>query len=518
MERLLISPIVVYLSYATLGISCYLSALIIYRLYVSPLRHFPGPKLAAATQWYETYYEMVYHGGGMFTKHIKQLHEKYGPIVRINPWELHIDDPEFYETIYAPSSTFDKLLVHQNRFGIPSAAFSTAAHSVHKNRRAALSPFFTKSRIQAHAPFLQELIDKICSRLASENAGQQTPLTLNHVFACFSADLIMSLAFGDEPSFILTPTWQTAFVRAMDTLVQSTHMNTQFPIMVPLANAIPEWILLRTQSFGPVVQFRQSLNKRIARLFDPVEKEKSADQTTPEGRATVFEVLLNSSLPPAELTPTRFQDESVSIVGAGFDTTREMLAMISYHILANENITRKLREELQAAIPDPATIPAWTQLQQLPYLSACIEEGLRVGFGTVQRSPRIASTVLTYDKYSIPAGTPISQDTYHMHTNETVFPDPEVYRPERWLGNPRGPDGVKKLSRYNVAFGRGARMCLGMQLAYAAMYSMIATLMRRFELELFETTRDDVDFHYDWLVPHARLDSNGVRVLVTMAE
>lgn len=60
-------------------------------------------------------------------------------------------------------------------------------------------------------------------------------------------------------------------------------------------------------------------------------------------------------------------------------------------------------------------------------------------------------------------------------------------------------------------------MCLGMQLAYADIYLMLATLMRRFDLELFETTRDDVDFRYDWMVPHARLDSKGVRVLVNVA-
>lgn len=52
--------------------------LVLNRVYLSPLSRFPGPKLAAATQWYETYYEMFYRGGGMFTKHIKQLHEEYG--------------------------------------------------------------------------------------------------------------------------------------------------------------------------------------------------------------------------------------------------------------------------------------------------------------------------------------------------------------------------------------------------------------------------------------------------------
>lgn len=49
---------------------------VIYRLYYSPLSKFPGPKLAAATYWYEFYYDAILRGRYMFK--IKELHEKYG--------------------------------------------------------------------------------------------------------------------------------------------------------------------------------------------------------------------------------------------------------------------------------------------------------------------------------------------------------------------------------------------------------------------------------------------------------
>ncbi len=101
-----------------------------------------------------------------------------------------------------------------------------------------------------------------------------------------------------------------------------------------------------------------------------------------------------------------------------------------------------------------------------------------------------------------------------MHSNERIFPDSTTYRPEKWLGDPKGPDGVKQLSRYMVAFSRGSRMRLGMQMAYCELYLMVASLMRRFEFELFETDRSDVDFYRDALTPQAKPDSQGVRVLV----
>ncbi|MCJ1394259.1 hypothetical protein MMC18_007137 [Xylographa bjoerkii] len=72
----------------------------VWRLYLSPLASIPGPKLAALTAWYEFYYDAVQPA--RFCWKIKELHEQYGPIVRITPREVHIKDVGFLDTIYAP--------------------------------------------------------------------------------------------------------------------------------------------------------------------------------------------------------------------------------------------------------------------------------------------------------------------------------------------------------------------------------------------------------------------------------
>jgi len=95
------------------GLLVYYASLAIYRLYFSPLAKFPGPKLAALTLWFEFYYDVVKRGE--YTWKIAEMHKQYGelpprdarcsfryqmltkiigPIVRISPHELHIDDPE----------------------------------------------------------------------------------------------------------------------------------------------------------------------------------------------------------------------------------------------------------------------------------------------------------------------------------------------------------------------------------------------------------------------------------------
>lgn len=78
-----------------LGLLGYLLCLVTYRLFFHPLRHVPGPFLARLTYWYQIYYDAFC--GGIMPRQMPGLHLKYGPVVRIAPDRVHINDPEFYK-------------------------------------------------------------------------------------------------------------------------------------------------------------------------------------------------------------------------------------------------------------------------------------------------------------------------------------------------------------------------------------------------------------------------------------
>jgi cytochrome P450 len=90
---------------------------------------------------------------------------------------------------------------------------------------------------------------------------------------------------------------------------------------------------------------------------------------------TVFKELLDSDLPASEKSIQRLEDEGITVVGAGQETVKLVLTLLTFHLLGNPEIMERLRQEIIAIFPDPASPPDLTKLEQLPYLSAVIQEG-----------------------------------------------------------------------------------------------------------------------------------------------
>jgi cytochrome P450 len=178
---------------------------------------------------------------------------------------------------------------------------------------------------------------------------------------------------------------------------------------------------------------------------------------------TIFHELLESNLPLEEKSLNRLDDEALNTVGAGVTTVAWALVTASFHLIHNQSILKKLQTELKAAIPDPTIEPDLPQLEKLPYLSACIQEGIRLSYGLAVRHARVSPDKATkYKEWTIPAGTPVSMTIVDVHHDEHIYPNSQSFIPERWLDNPKTEEG-ESLSRYFVSFGKGSRSCLGIK-------------------------------------------------------
>ncbi|KAH8807528.1 cytochrome P450 [Xylogone sp. PMI_703] len=478
----------------------------IYRLYFSPLAKFPGPKLAALTSWYEFYYDVV--KGGQFTFHLQSLHKKYGPIIRINPTELHIDDPEYYETIYSNNLRLDKLEHFSHRWNSPGSIQTTAPHDLHRLRRIAVNPFFSKRQISLLWPYILSRCEKLCSRM-EEAYDNNTVFPLTSAFGCLTFDVITEYSFGKCANELDSPSLSPEIAKVREQQIGQVHVVTHFPFLLTFMNAWPEWLQRALQpGIAHILHFQTGLENQIRLILDG--KEKKAEQPA---HKTIFNELLESDLPPQELTLKRLKDEAIVIVGAGTDTVKFALSVASFYILSDKGIHDKLRKELIQAMPNAQTTLGLAELETLPYLSAVIQEGLRLSYGVTQRSPRVSPKLpLQYKNYIIPPGYAVGMDPIHMHHNESVFPNSYKFLPDRWIEK----DGSfnKSLKKYNIAFSRGTRQCAGMNLAYAELYLTLSMVFRRFDLELWETDESSVKIEADFFLPQVKPGANGVRARV----
>ncbi|KAK4505824.1 hypothetical protein PRZ48_003789 [Zasmidium cellare] len=490
-----------------------LVSLAIYRLYLHPLARFPGPKLAALTKWYEAYYEIVLNG--KFSFHIEDLHRKYGPIIRITPDEIHIQDPPFWETLYVKHNKSSKYEWTAGRFGNSGSVFTTSDPTLHKIRRIPLNYMFSRKAILGFESAVQAKMD-IMTRGLKRFHETGAVCKISEAYSAFAGDVVTQYSFGFDYDHLSLEGFPDSFHDAFMAVSAFGHVALQFPWMHSLLNSLPDsWNKAMNPPLAKLLDLQKDLRAKIAGV------NKSIDQgEKPPEHPTIFHSLLQSDLPPAEKSNLRLAEEAQLILGAGIETTAWALCQSTYHILASPQIHSKLKSELRAAIPNPSAPSAfaYANLENLPYLRGCIKEGIRLGLSVSARNPRVLTDPLPWRDYVIPPGTPISMTIADVHLNSDYFPSPSTFNPDRWLGDsPKAPDG-SPLERYFVAFGKGPRSCLGINLAWMELFVMLGRVFRLFELELYETDETDVALAHDFFLPSPKLDSKGVRVRVVGVE
>ena len=125
-----------------------------------------------------------------------------GPIIRINPDEIHVSDPDFYDVAYASSAPFDKTPKWLDRLGFAGAVQSTVQHELHRSRRMTLNLHFSKKSISNFSWFIQQRMDQLCDRLLREYKGTGEVVTLNDAWGAVTADIIVKHALGFDYNFV----------------------------------------------------------------------------------------------------------------------------------------------------------------------------------------------------------------------------------------------------------------------------------------------------------------------------
>lgn len=193
------------------------------------------------------------------------------------------------------------------------------------------------------------------------------------------------------------------------------HFNKQIYWPFALLVALPHWLALAiAPGVSMYIGFILDCEKAIKAI-----KNGSRDPSTKTSHPTLFHELLQGDVPATEKSVNRLVQEAQIVVSAGTETTAWCLSVISFHLLSNPSILERLRKELKEAIPGPdKPVPVET-IEQLPYLTACIQEGLRLSYGLSTRLPRVSPVdVMVFNDgkkdWHIPPGVHLKQPIYFL--------------------------------------------------------------------------------------------------------
>ncbi|KXT12271.1 hypothetical protein AC579_2041 [Pseudocercospora musae] len=502
------------LTILTFTLLAYIVLLPIYRLLLHPLSSIPGPKLAALTWWYEIYYDVCLPGQYNFK--ILSLHKKYGPILRINPDEIHISDPDFLGEVYnarkrnkAPEPSLD----------IEGSVAGTAEWDLHKQRRAAMTNFFSPKAVRELEPLLARKRDVMVGVL-ERYEGSGRVLNVSDLYFAYCWDLIQEYAFAIDSHVLKQDDGdlkEASELRANSTdLLLQVNFTRYFGWINALAEYFPGG--LGERIIPPGVMDLKRVSQRVAKVVREVMNgdEKSTEESRGKHKSIFYTIRDDPGLPASEKNALRLQREGNFLVVAASDSPARAIHITHFYLLDNPSCMAKLRGELQPL----GAKPSMEALLDLPYLNAVFLEGTRLMFGLARRIFRVApdDPIVYYDKksgkeYVVPAGWNVGISSLAVHGNEDIFPNPFDFKPERWLLE----DGVspnKELRKYHMSFGaKSPRSCLGIHLAEAEMKFAIAAVAR-YAMELFETSVKDVAYLHDYQMAHGDLNSQGVRTIV----
>ncbi|KAJ4330082.1 hypothetical protein N0V87_010313 [Didymella glomerata] len=443
---------------------------IIYNVYFHPLAKFPGPPLAVTTIYWKAYVEC--------------------DVIRVGPNELHFANPKAYHDIYNNKSRWDKEARLYKSFGEDRSSFGFLTYAEAKVRKDVLNRSFSQSAIDGAESLVTEQTKALCAAFKRQSQASKSA-DLYYAFRCLSMDIICTFCFGKPIHAVDAPDFAAPIVVAMDaSLPVFIRFKYSEVYKTMIMHCPPRLSRILSPATAGLVDLQQLLRQQINDLTDDPEKlEQLPHNLTIYHRLMDPEAFRDKTVP----SPGSLYEEGQALMFGGADTVGNTLMVGTHHLLQRPAVLQTLKTELLTAWPTLTKEPKLRDLECLPYLDAVIKESLRMSSGVVSGLLRVVPlSGATINGITVPANTVVSCGSTFVHYNADLFPEPNAFMPERWLES-------NELNNWLVAFSRGPRMCLGINLAWAELRLAFAHTTRKFDLSLQEPMPEQLPFRDTFL-------------------
>ncbi|KIJ51010.1 hypothetical protein M422DRAFT_158706, partial [Sphaerobolus stellatus SS14] len=455
-----------------------LASIFIYELRRRRLKLPPGPKgLPIVGNWFQL------PGQRETVKTYNRWAEQYGDIVHVKDFGRYVfilnslkavdDLLEKRSTIYSSRPQF--IMFHELMGFGETTAFLPYGDKWRKHRilfnqqmnKRAIDQF-EGSQYEAIGELLRSILD--------------SPTRTHDHFRHMTGSIVLRFAYGykakakDDPIYGVLNSNGAAFARA---IIPGAFLVDNIPIL----RYVPGWFPgTEFQRFATETRKRLQHSRELP--FQRAKAELRAGNAPPSFMANAL----------TELGTDDESNEDVQAVkwvanafwAAGTDTTAATIAAFVRAMSTFPRIMKKAQKEIDEAVGH-TRLPEFSDRPALPYLDAILKETMRWAPIFPAALPHSTTVDDVYEGYQIPAGSIVIPNVWRILKDPGTYPDPSVFRPERFLPDENG--GIcEKDPTLTGAFGYGRRICAGKNLAEATVWLTIATLLWAFD---FSNPRDE---------------------------
>lgn len=236
-----------------------------------------------------------------------------GPIVRINPDELHCSDPTFTDEIYAgPGRVRDKWQHQINTGGagpVSVTGFSTIAHELHRTRKGALARFFSRNQMLKLEGEVLDCAGMVADKMLTSSGGK--PFDVKEAFNCYTADIIAQYAFGEPMGFVAQEGWEPNFATWVKSFFRSAYMMRHNALGRKMAQVMP---LMADYLGEDIKMVMRQMNVVIPGYIE-------AAVSNPDNGRVFSELVDSKILTEEEKSMYRLSGEGFNFLLAGTETT-----------------------------------------------------------------------------------------------------------------------------------------------------------------------------------------------------
>jgi cytochrome P450 family 110 len=418
-----------------------------------------GPKAPTALQmfqWVATPFSFMLschrRYGDCFTI---RLNPRFGPLVLFShPEALQLiltnDDAKLFEAPGGLNVTLELITGTQSVFGLSGER--------HRRARRLLMPPFHGERMRSYADLIRGIAEQV---MGEHQPGHAFPA--RNPMQTISLRIILRAVFGltDGPRY-----------QQLEKLLGALLERVGTPLSASLL-----FVPGLRQDLGPHSPWGRFIRNRqqIDQLIYNEIADRRASRANLE-RDDILTLLMRARDEAGEaLSDVELRDELMTLLIAGHETTATALTWALYWIHRSPKIGQRLLQELDSL--DHNLDP--NVLLKLPYLNAVCSETLRIYPVALLTFPRVTRSRVNLTGVTLEPGATVAGCIYLAHRRKEVFPDPEEFKPERFLDQHYSPYEF-------LPFGGGVRRCIGMAFAQFEMKLVLSTILSRFDLTLLD--------------------------------